>query len=159
MLQSGNTQPILQLSWYICTKYIASNIQHPLSNVSCSWRGEWSYRPSPRRRDKAIFRLECCLQSEIAAPKAAVKIQMLTPSCVNWRISNMAKCIKHILYRLPRLQWHRLQWHSIRPSGYSDTFLISQMAFLIVKHVWMQWHSVWPSGYNGSFCSFPRVSL
>ena len=29
-------------------------------------------------------------------------------------------------YRRSRFQWHQLQWHSIGPSGWSDTFLISQ---------------------------------
>ena len=49
----------------------------------------------------------------------------------------------------------------MKPSGYSDTFLMSQMAFLIVKNVWIQWHSMEQSGYRDSFWPFPfpRVSL
>ena len=44
-------------------------------------------------------------------------------------------------YRRSCLLWHRLQWHSVGPSGYSDTFLISQLTNLIVKFSRLQWHS------------------
>ena len=29
-----------------------------------------------------------------------------------------------------RLQWHQLEWHNVEPSGYSDTFLMSQFSNL-----------------------------
>ena len=45
-------------------------------------------------------------------------------------------------YRRSRLQWHQLQWHNIGPSGYSDTFLMSQFPNLIVKFSCLQWHSI-----------------
>ena len=42
------------------------------------------------------------------------------------------------LYRLSRLQWHRLEWQT----AYSDTFGISPMICLLLNYICLQWQLV-----------------
>ena len=54
------------------------------------------------------------------------------------------------LYRFPHWQWHLLQWNS------SDSFWKSQMAFRIIRYLWLQWHIIRPSAYSDTLPMYRR---
>ena len=115
-------------------------------HVGCDSRLEHHSKVKDNGKSKharQIFQMSPCLLSCSQKPKP----------------KRFSKC-----YRPARLQWHRLQWHSLKPSGYSDAFLMSKMALSHSKNglecndtvsFWLQWHfSSCPKGVavSGQVC-------
>ena len=79
------------------------------------------------------------ITSAISVSRKASLIQACITACMTFFQAEgySISSVWSYRHRRTRLEWHRIQGHSINPSGCSDTYFISQIAFLIVNNVWI----------------------